>query len=82
VAAKLVYRPAIWVAVRRFHGMGAVDSRSLRCDSYVRMHLIVRRATYAPFRCFGGGVQRDFMQRLFPALHGIFLGFLSPCRFA
>jgi hypothetical protein len=43
---------AILVAVRRFLGMGAADSRSLRSDSYVRMRHFVRRSTYVPFRRF------------------------------
>jgi hypothetical protein len=37
MAAELVDRLAILVAVRRFLGMGAADYRSLRYDSYVRM---------------------------------------------
>jgi hypothetical protein len=37
MAAELVDRLAILVDVRRFPGMGAADSRSLRYDSYVRM---------------------------------------------
>jgi hypothetical protein len=43
MAAKLVDRLAILVAVRRFHGMGDADSRSLRSDRYVRMQHFVRR---------------------------------------
>jgi hypothetical protein len=70
MAAELVDRLAILVAVRRFPSMGAADSRSLRTDSYVRMHHFVRRSTYVPFRRFGGDVRRKFMQRLSPALHG------------
>jgi hypothetical protein len=54
MAPKLVDRLAILVAIRRFHGMGAADSRSLRSDSYVRMQHFVRRTTYVPFRRFGG----------------------------
>jgi hypothetical protein len=54
MAAKLVDRLGILVAVCRFHGMGVADSRSLRSDSYVRMHHFVRRYTYVPFRLFGG----------------------------
>jgi hypothetical protein len=52
-AAELVVRLAILVAVRRFHGMGAVDSRSLRFDSFVRMQHFFRRYTYIPIRRFG-----------------------------
>jgi hypothetical protein len=37
MAAELVDRLAILVAVRRFLGMGVADSRSLRSDNYVRM---------------------------------------------
>jgi hypothetical protein len=72
MAAELVYRLAILVAVRRFPGMGAADSRSLRSESYVRMQHFVRRSTYVPFRRFllGDVRRREFMQRLFVALHG------------
>jgi hypothetical protein len=41
MSAKLVDRVAILVAVRRFRGMGAADSRSLRSDNYVRMQHFV-----------------------------------------
>jgi hypothetical protein len=70
MAIELVDRLAIFVAVRRFHGMGAADSRSLRYDSYVRMHRFVRRFASIPSRRFSGDVRREFMQRLFAALHG------------
>jgi hypothetical protein len=56
IAADLVDRMAILVAVRRFPGMGVGDSRSLRSDSYVRMQHVVRRSTSVPFRPFMGGV--------------------------
>jgi hypothetical protein len=49
MAAELDDRLAILVAVRRFPGMGAADSRSLRYDSYVRMQHFVRRSTFVPF---------------------------------
>jgi hypothetical protein len=70
MAAELVDRLAILVAVRRFPGMGAADSRSLRSNSYVPMRHFVRRSTFVPFRRFWGDVRRDFMQRLSAALHG------------
>jgi hypothetical protein len=54
MTSELVDRMAILVAVRRFHGMGDVDSRSLRFDSYVRMHHFARRTTYVPFGVFWG----------------------------
>jgi hypothetical protein len=54
MAAELVDRLAILVVVRRFLGIGGVDSRSLRSDRYVRMHHFVRRTTYVPFRRFSG----------------------------
>jgi hypothetical protein len=54
IAAELVDRLAMLVVVRRFPGMGAADSRSLRSDSYVRMQHFVRRCTYVPFRRFWG----------------------------
>jgi hypothetical protein len=70
MAADLVYRLASLVVVRRFLGMGADDSRSLRCDSYVRMQHFVRRSTYVPFRRFWEDVRREFMQRFSAPLHG------------
>jgi NAD-specific glutamate dehydrogenase len=70
MAAELVDRLAIWVGARRFHGMGAADSRSLRSNNYVRMQHFVRRSIYVPFRRFLGDVRREFMQRLYAALHG------------
>jgi hypothetical protein len=42
MAAELVDRLAILAAVRRFPGLGAFDSRSLRTDNYVRMQHFVR----------------------------------------
>jgi hypothetical protein len=70
MAAELVYCLAILVVVRRFPSMGAADSRSLRSDMYVRMQHFVRRSTSVPFRRFWGDERREFMQRLFAALHG------------
>jgi hypothetical protein len=52
MAAELADRLAILVALRRFLGMGAADSRSLRSDNYVRMQHFVCRTTYVPFRRF------------------------------
>jgi hypothetical protein len=37
IAAELVDRMAVLVAVRRFPSMGVADSRSLRFDSYIRI---------------------------------------------
>jgi hypothetical protein len=42
----LVDRLGILVAVRRFIGMGATNFRSLRSDSYVRMHQSCRPSIY------------------------------------
>jgi hypothetical protein len=70
MAAELVDRLAILMVVRRFPGMGAGDSRSLRYGGYVRMHHFVRRSTYVPFRRFLGDVRCEFMQRLSASLHG------------
>jgi hypothetical protein len=70
MAVELVDRLAILVAVRRCHGMGAADSRSLRYDNYVRMQRFVGRSTSVPFRRYLGDVRREFMQRLSAALHG------------
>jgi hypothetical protein len=73
MVVELAYRLAILVAIRRFHGMGVVDSHSLRSDSYVCMHHFVRRYfcpyTYAIFRRFWGDVWREFMQLLSVARH-------------
>jgi hypothetical protein len=69
MAAELVDRMAILVAVRRFRDMGVSDSCSLRYDNYVHMQHSVRRSTHVPFRRFWGDVRREFMQRLFAALH-------------
>jgi hypothetical protein len=49
MAAELIDRLAISVAARRFHGMVAADSRSLRSDNYVRMQHFVRRYAFGPF---------------------------------
>jgi hypothetical protein len=54
MAAELVDRLAILVAIRRFLSMGVADSRSLRSGCYVRMQHFVRRTTYVPFRSFWG----------------------------
>jgi hypothetical protein len=71
MAAELVDRLAVLVAViRRFLGVGAANSRSLRFDSYVHMQRFVRRADFVPFRCFWEDVRREFMQCLCAALHG------------
>jgi hypothetical protein len=60
----------ILVAFIRFLGMGALDSRSLRFDGYVRMQRFVRRSIFASLRRFWGYVRREFMQRLSDGLHG------------
>jgi hypothetical protein len=69
---ELVDRLPILVAVRRFPCMGVAGSRSLRFDKYVRMQHFVRRYAYVPFRRFywGDVLRREFLQRLFVALHG------------
>jgi hypothetical protein len=54
MAAELVDRLAMLVAVRRFPGMGAADSRSLRSNNYVRMqHFFVDLLLFR-FGVFGG----------------------------
>jgi hypothetical protein len=70
ISAELVDRLAILVVGRRFPGMGAADSRSLRSNRYVRIQHFVRRSTSVPFWRFLGDVRREFMQRLCVALHG------------
>jgi hypothetical protein len=61
MAAELVDRLAILLAICRFHGMGAANSRSLRSCSYVRMQHFVRRTTSIPFRRFGEDVRQEFI---------------------
>jgi hypothetical protein len=61
MAAELVVRMAILVAVRHFLGIGVAYSRSLRFDNYVRMHHFARRTTSIPFRRFLGDVRREFL---------------------
>jgi hypothetical protein len=69
MADELVDRLVILLTVRRFHSMAAMESRSLRFDSYVRMQHFDRRSI-VPFRRFLGIVRREFMQRRLVALHG------------
>jgi hypothetical protein len=76
MTAELVDRLAILVVVRRFLGMGVAHSRSLRSDNYVRMQHFVRRSTYVPFRRSLGDVRREFMLRLYAALHGTLSSYL------
>jgi hypothetical protein len=80
MAAELVDRLATLAAVRRFPGMGAADSRSLRSDIYVRMQHFVRRTTFVPFRRFGGGAARIHATSL--CFSSWYFEFLSPQRFA
>jgi hypothetical protein len=83
MAAEFVDRQAILVAFRRFHGMVATDSRSLRFDSYARIVHFVRRTYCVPFRRFWGDVRREFTQRhLYVALHGTLGSYISSRRFA
>jgi hypothetical protein len=77
MTAELVDRLAITVSLCRFYGMGTAESRSLRSDSYVRMHHFVRRLTDVPFRRFLVDVRLEFIQCLFAVLHatlGSYLG--------
>jgi hypothetical protein len=68
MAAELVDRVNILVAVCRFPAMGAADSHSMGYGGYVRMQRFVRRTTYVLLRRFWGDVRREFMQHLFAAL--------------
>jgi hypothetical protein len=54
MAAELVDRLAILVAVRRSPGLGAADSCSLRSDSYISIQHFVHRSTSVIFRRFLG----------------------------
>jgi hypothetical protein len=64
MAAEVAYRKFFLEVLRRFPGMGAADSRSLRYDRYVSMRHFVRRSTFVSFRRFGGDVRRKLLQRL------------------
>jgi hypothetical protein len=57
------------VIFRRFFGGVAADSRSSRFDSYVRMQHFIRRSTSLSSTVLGD-VRREFLQRVFAALHG------------
>jgi hypothetical protein len=70
MAAGLVDRLTILVAVSRFPGMGVAGPRSLRSDSYFRIQHFVCRTTYVPFRRFLEDVHREFSQSVSAALHG------------
>jgi hypothetical protein len=58
MAVELVDRPEILVVVRRFHGMGAVDSPSLHSQSCVLMQHFACQSTYVHFWRFWGDVRR------------------------
>jgi hypothetical protein len=70
MAAELVARIATIVVVRRFHGIGAFPSRSLRSTNYAHMKAFVRRSSSSIFRRILGDVRREFMQLLSVVLHG------------
>jgi hypothetical protein len=77
MAAELVDRLAILMAVCRFYGMGAADFPSLRSESYVRLQNFVRRTTtLVPFRRVLGDVRREFMQCMSATLHGTLSSYL------
>jgi hypothetical protein len=75
MAVELVDRLAIFVAARRFLGMGVAHSRSLRSGNHVCMQHYVLRNNF-PFRRYLGHVRREFMQHLFVALHGTLSSYL------
>jgi hypothetical protein len=57
------------VVVRLFPCIGEADSRLLRSDNYVRLQNFARRYTFGRFRRFLRDVRREFMQRLYVAVH-------------
>jgi hypothetical protein len=65
------------VTIRRFLGMGAMRSRSLRFDIYDRMQRFFRRSTFVRFRRFLGDVRREFLQGLTTNLHGTLGSYLG-----
>jgi hypothetical protein len=76
MAAELVDRMSILVAVRQLPSMGAAHSRSMCYESYVRMqHFDRRSTTFVSFRRFWGDLRREVMQRHYIARHAfLFLG--------
>jgi hypothetical protein len=76
MAAELVDRLAILVAVRGFPIMGVADSRSLRLDIYVHMHHLVRLSTFVSCGRFWGDVRREFMQRNSTTDHDTLVSYL------
>jgi hypothetical protein len=67
MAAELVDRMAILVAIRRFFGIGVAYSRSLRYEVMSVYNISFVELLLSPFGVFGGG---EFMQRLSNGLHG------------
>jgi hypothetical protein len=59
----------VLVVVRRFPSLGAVDSRSLWCESFIRMKEFVRRLEHVPLHRFLGDVRCEFMRRLSTVRH-------------
>jgi hypothetical protein len=81
MAAEVVDRLAIWVAVRRFPSMGGMDSRSLRHDTYIRMQHFVRRSINVPFRRFLGMCGEKYWSVLLPLFTLLWiLIFATPCN--
>jgi hypothetical protein len=72
---ELVDLMAILVTIRRFSGIGVANSRSLRFDSYVLTHNVVRRYTYVLFRRFLGDVRR--VQRFLLVLMALWVPILA-----
>jgi hypothetical protein len=77
MAAHFVDRLAILVTVRRFFSMGAavINSRSLRLTLMSTCKISFVDPLVFPHDVFGGDSRREFMRRLFVALHGT-LGFI------
>jgi hypothetical protein len=81
IAVELVDRMAILVVLRRFRGMGVIDSRSLRSGSYVRLQYFVRRrSTSLPLRRFWGMCGEIIRATSFRC-SSWYVGFLSSRRF-
>jgi MoxR-like ATPase len=79
MAAEFADRMAILVAIRRFPGKGAADSRSSRIDNYVRMQHLVRLSVELLMflsAFLGGYAARIHATSL--CCSSCYLGFLSP----
>jgi hypothetical protein len=73
MAVESVDRLTILVGIRRFPGVGAADSHSLRSHTHVRMHHFVLRYTHVPFDgVWGACGENSYDVFLLLFMHGTF----------